>query len=152
MRITMPSRFSSNLLLAIVGGAVAACSLLFAPAVVRWLALGAGCAAVAITLLAFAIRGRGLAQRLLDAPVVALGAWTIVAATTFTGATQRWTSFANAAALCALAVVGLIAHEVAIERDLQHDTDAASRAVAAREQRGRTDLRQPVPSRPDVAA
>jgi hypothetical protein len=144
----MPARFASNLSIALLGGVLVSCALVFAPAVVQWLALGVGGAAAVITLAAFATRGRGPAQRLLDAMIAPLAGWTIIAATTYTGATQRWMSFSAGAALCALAVSGLIAHEVAIERDLR----GAREALAAREVRGATELRQPVPARPDVAA
>jgi hypothetical protein len=82
----MPARFISNLPIALLGGALAACSLLFGPAVVQWFVLGVGWAVVAITLLAFATRGR------------------------------------------------------------------AAEAIAARDARVPTELRQPTPARPDIAA
>jgi hypothetical protein len=144
----MGARFASNLSLAVIGGALATFSLVFDTSVTRWLALGTGCAAVVITLAAFATRGRGLAQRMLDVIVVALGAWTIVASCAYTGHTLRWLSFSEGAALVLLAVSGLIAHEAVVARELR----AAVTAWEAREARAPTELRQPVPARPDVAA
>lgn len=144
----MGARFTSNLLIAVLGGALAACSLVFSPGVVRWMALGAGCAAVVITLAGFAARGRGAMQRSLDVFVVATGAWTIVASCAYAGSTLRWLSFSAGAALGLLAVSGLIAHEAVTERELR----LAIEAWEARERRAPTELRQPVPARPDVAA
>ncbi|MEV4621350.1 hypothetical protein AB0J74_21915 [Asanoa sp. NPDC049573] len=42
--------------------------------------------------------------------------WTLVAALTFTGATQTWLVFANAALLGLLAIADLVGHEVTTER------------------------------------
>lgn len=144
----MPARFASNLLIALLGGALAACSLLFAPSVVRWMGLGVGCAAVVITLAGFAVRGRGLGQCSLDLVIAPLGAWTILSSCSYTGTELRWLSFSAGAALAGLAVVGLISHEVVTERELRR----AAEAITAREARALTELRQPVAARPDVAA
>jgi hypothetical protein len=144
----MGARFTSNLLLAVLGGALATFSLVFAPGVTRWVALGTGCAAVVIALAGFAIRGRGPGQRSLDVIVVVLGAWTIVASCAFTGHTLRWLSFSEGAGLALLAVSGLISHQVLVARELR----LAVAAWKARDTRPPTELRQPVPARPDVAA
>lgn len=112
----MTSRFASNLAIAILGGALATLSLVLADPVVRWLALGAGAAAVAVTLAGFAARGRGSLQRTLDVPVALIGGWTVVASGSYGHGTLRWLSFAAGTALCALGIAGLIAHEVRMER------------------------------------
>jgi hypothetical protein len=144
----MGARFTSNLLLAVLGGALATFSLVFGPGVTRWVALGTGCAAVVITLAGFATRGRGPGQRSLDVIVVALGAWTIVASCAFTVHTLRWLSFSEGAALALLGVSGLISHQVLVARELR----LAVAAWEARDARAPTELHQPVPARPDVAA
>ena len=55
-------------------------------------------------------------QRALDGLIALLGAWTIVEAFIFDGNDLKWWSFASAAALAALSVIGLIAHESNTER------------------------------------
>ena len=142
-------RFGSNLVLAVIGGLVVTCSLTFSPAVTKWIALGAGCAAVIVTSVAFATRGRGTTQRIIDALVVPLGGWTIVASVTFVGGSLRWLSFSEGAALWALAVAGLIAHEVLMQRELGSAADAAA---TSRDGRAPADMRRAVPGRPEVAA
>jgi hypothetical protein len=144
----MGARFMSNLSLAVLGGTLVSSSLAFAPEVTRWVALGTGCAAVVITLAGFATRGRGPARRAVDVIVAALGAWTIVASCGYAGQTLRWLSFSEGAALALLAVSGLIAHEILVARELR----LAVAAWEAREARAPTELRQPGPVRPDVAA
>lgn len=114
----MNSRFISNVSTAILGGMLVATSLAFAPSVVRWLALGIGCTAASVTLVCFAFRGRGAAQRSLDSVIALLAAWTIVAACAFTGGALRWLSFSEGAALCGLAVLGLVLNEALLEHQL----------------------------------
>jgi hypothetical protein len=141
-------RFASNLVLAVLGGLLVILSLTLAPSTTRWLALGGGCAAVLVSLVAFATRGRGATQRTIDVTVASLGAWTIVASGAFAGATLRWLTFSEGAALGALAVAGLVAHELAVQRELS----SAAEAAAARGARTPPGVPQPVPTRADVAA
>jgi len=141
-------RFGSNLVLAVLGGLLATVSLTFAPATTKWLALGGGGAAVLMTLAAFATRGRGPAQRAIDAIVVLLGGWMVVAAGAFAGATLRWLTFSEGAALLALTVIGLIAHELATQRALS----SAAEAAAARGPLAAPGVPHRVPARADVAA
>jgi hypothetical protein len=117
------SRFASNIALVVLSAVLITLSLTSPATVVGWLALGVGCAAVVITLLAFAARRRGTLQRMLDVAAVAIGGWTIVASRTYTGHTLRWLSFSEADAICSLALVGLIAHELLTERGLRRATE-----------------------------
>jgi hypothetical protein len=109
------SRFISNLLVLLVGGFLTAASFAFASDVLGWIGLAAGCVIVVGVLAAFAVRGRGIAQRALDLCIVLSGAWAIVASRSFTDETLRWLTFAEGAILITLAVAGLIVHEVQIE-------------------------------------
>jgi hypothetical protein len=109
------SRFVSNLVVLLAGAFLAAASFAFAAAALGWIDVAAGCLAVLVVLAAFTRRGRGPAQRWLDA-VAALGSsWAIVAARTFSGATLRWLTFANGVTLLAVGVVALVVHEVYLE-------------------------------------
>jgi hypothetical protein len=68
--------------------------------------------------------------------VALLGAWTVISARAISGGAQRWLSFSEAAALVGLAIVGLIAHEAAVQRRLR-----AARVAAQRERRRATEPR-----------
>jgi hypothetical protein len=122
----MASRSASNLTLLVLAAVWVTTSLTFFPTVVGWLSLGFGCAATGGTLTAFAFRGRGYVQRMLDLTIVVLGAWTIVSARTFTGGSLRWQSFAEATALFGLTTLGLIFHEVEVMHVISRQ-DAALR-------------------------
>jgi hypothetical protein len=147
----MSMRFASNLVLAVLGGLLVILSLKFGLATTRWLALGGGSAAVLVTLVAFATRGRGATQRSIDVTVALLGGWTIVASGAFAGATLRWLTFSEAAALGALAAAGLIAHELGMQQELRDAAEAAEPA-AARRATVPPGIPHPVPARADVAA
>ena len=111
----MNSRFLTNTGLSVLGGFTVVASMVWAPTVFQWLMLGAGIVAVALAA-GIAIRGRGNAQRALDATVGILGAWTIVASLVFSGAVVTWLGFASGAAFVGLALVGLALHELSTER------------------------------------
>jgi hypothetical protein len=114
------SRFISNLAVAILGAALVTMSLTFGPTTVSWLALGVGCAVVLIVLGAFAASGRGPLQRLLDITIVLVAVWMLTAARVFPISSVRWLCFSAACALCLLALTGLVAHEVIVERAPRH--------------------------------
>jgi hypothetical protein len=52
----------------------------------------------------------------LDALCGTLAVWTIVVSTVFTGDTVKWLSFGEGLGFAALALAGLIAHELSTER------------------------------------
>lgn len=111
----MTSRFLSNLSLAILAGFLVVVSLALPISAAAWIMFGVGVVAVAL-LGAAALPGRGMAQRALDALIGILGAWTIVASLVFAGTTVMWLSFASGVGLVALAVIGLVVHEISTER------------------------------------
>jgi hypothetical protein len=81
----------------------------------------------AVIFIAFAFRGRGAVQRILDAVVAIVAVWTVIAACAFTGATLRWLSFSAAAAFWSLGVCGLVLHQAFVERRLRGVVGMASR-------------------------
>lgn len=130
----MTSRFVSNLLVLLAGALLVCVSLALSVTVSSWVGLGIGAFAALTTLVAFAVRGRGLLQRILDGVLALLSAWTIVAARAFPGeASLKWLMFSSGAAFVALAVQGLVAHEVMLElalgRGVQPERGAARVAV-----------------------
>ena len=139
----MLARFVSNIVLVTLGAVLAPVSLTLAPEVVGWVALGVGSVTILVTAAAFPARGRGAAQRYLDALSALLGAWTVLAACAFAGDALRWLSFAGAALLFALGLAGLIAHEALMERALHHDARVALR-------NGRPGPGVPLPDRSGV--
>ncbi len=111
----MTSRFTSNLVLLLGGAFLVSASLAFSASVIGWLALANGALILLTILSAFALRGRGVAQRVLDAFGFATAVWTVVASRCFAGADLRWLTFANGALMALLAFTGLIVHEVLME-------------------------------------
>lgn len=123
----MSSRFTSNLTIAVLGAVLATMSLAIGAGTVGWLTLGVGCAATLVALIGFAWSGRGTLQRSLDVIVALLGAWTIISSRAVPTGALRWLSFSEAAALFALAVTGLAAHEIVVQRELRVARESAER-------------------------
>ena len=128
----MNSRFLTNTVLAVLGAFTVVASIVWAPNTFMWLMLGAG---ILATTLAggVAIRGRGTAQRSLDATIGILGVWTIVASVVFAGSVVTWLGFASGGAFVVLALIGLALHELYTERvvhSFEVRTPAAEREFA----------------------
>jgi hypothetical protein len=114
---TVSHRFISNMLLALAGGLVLVVTQAFAPPVVAWIAFGVTGVGVLVLMVATALApGRGNVQRTLDAVAGVLAAWTIVETLVFSGMLMVWLTFGAAAAIVAVAAVGLIVHELTTER------------------------------------
>jgi hypothetical protein len=115
----MASRFASNLTVLLIGAFLATACFAFAASTVAWLAFAAG-AAVAITVaIAFAMRERGVTQRVFDGCTLVLAAWTVVASRTFVAGVEMWLAFASAVMFVLLAFAGLVVHEVLVELALR---------------------------------
>ena len=112
----MSPRFISNVELAIVGAVVVVASQTFTPSVTGWLTFGVSLGALALLAVVQLDRARGSVQRLLDAGTGALALWSAVASVVYTGTTLTWLSLAEGIGFVALAMVGLVAHEVRTER------------------------------------
>jgi hypothetical protein len=115
----MTSRFISNLIVLLAAVTLVAFSLVFGPHVLAWLGFGLSCLVVIAILVAFAVRGRGLAQRAVDVLILFAGGWLIVASRTFSGAPLKWICFGTGALLACLALVGLTVHEISMELALR---------------------------------
>ncbi len=111
----MNSRFLTNSALLIAGAFLVVVSQAFGPNTFMWLMLGVGVLGV-LEAGAIATPGRGLPQRSLDAIIGILGAWTIVASLVFSFGAVTWLGFASGIAFAALAMIGLILHELVTER------------------------------------
>jgi len=125
----MSPRFTTNLLLAVLGGTLLTASLTFGTQNAGWIALGAGAAAFAIAAVGFADLRRGTGQRWLDVLVAVVGVWTVVESRVFDDGVLRWTSFGGGCALAVLAAAGLVLHE--------RDRQARLAALTATVQRDR---------------
>jgi hypothetical protein len=112
----MSPRFISNVALAVAGAFVVVASQTFTPNVTGWLTFGVSLGALALLAVVELDRARGSIQRMLDAGIGALALWSAVASVVFTGTTLTWWSLAEGIGFVALAVVGLIAHELRTER------------------------------------
>ncbi|MGH2849388.1 MAG: hypothetical protein ACRDLP_02090 [Solirubrobacteraceae bacterium] len=125
----MRTRYATNAVFMILGAFLVVCSQAFAVSTFMWLMFASGIAALAIAGPAGALSSRGVAQRGLDGVTSVLGAWTIIAAIVFTGATVTWLGFASGAALFALALAGLTLHELKTER-VVHSIEISSAQTA----------------------
>ena len=97
----------------------------FAANTVGWLGLGIGIFAVVAAGVGAA--ATGLRPRSLGYGVTAaVGVWTIVSSSVFSGSLLDWLVFADALALVAVALVDLTAHEVSTER-VVHTLDVRER-------------------------
>ena len=127
----MSPRFTTNLLLAVLGGTLLTAALTFGAANAGWIALGAGAGAFTLAAVGFAHLERGAAQRWLDVLVAVVGVVTVVESRVFDDGVLRWTSFGLGGALAALAALGLVLHELDRERRVAALTAAAERDRAA---------------------
>lgn len=123
----MSTRFVSNMLLALAGGLVIVATQAFLPPVVAWIGFGVTGVGVLVVIGATALApGRGHVQRTLDAVAAVLAAWTIVETLVFSGPLMVWLTFGAAAAIVAVAVAGLVAHELSTERVVHSLEDVRS--------------------------
>lgn len=99
----------------IVGMTLVAVSLAFRSGVLGWLAFGLSTLTVTTILAAFPVRGRGLAQRIVDVLIACAGGWLIVASRSFSGVPLKWICFGSAGLLALFALIGLVVHEVSME-------------------------------------
>jgi hypothetical protein len=108
-------RFALDLLYLVGGVFLLVAAMTYTSGTAGWLAFGVGTAVTATAALT-AIRATQPAVKVGHGLVALAGLWTLVAALTFTGATQTWLVFANAALLGTLAIADLVGHEVTTER------------------------------------
>ena len=112
----MSPRFISNVALAVAGASIVVASQTFTPNVTGWLTFGVSLGALALLAVVQLDRARRSIQRVLDAGTGALALWSAVASVVFTGTTLTWWSLAEGIGFVALAIVGLVAHELRTER------------------------------------
>ncbi|HEY7206633.1 MAG TPA: hypothetical protein VH416_00220 [Gaiellaceae bacterium] len=126
----MSPRFITNLLLVLAGAFVVVVSQGFSSGVTGWITFGVGLGILAMLGVAQLDRARGLPQRLLDGLAGALGIWTVIASVVFSAAALTWLSFGEALGFVALALAGLLAHELSTERVVHSLAVAESRTAA----------------------
>jgi hypothetical protein len=115
------SRFASNVAVFVLAAFLACSSFAFDSLTVAWLALGCGVTILLTIAVAFAMRERGVAQRVFDGLMFLIAVWTVVSSRVFAGPREQWLAFACAAALALLALAGLVVHEVLMELALSRD-------------------------------
>ncbi len=113
----MSARFTTNLVILLLGAALVAVTFAFAHGTAGWVALGVGSAAILAAAHNFALPDQGAYQRTADVAIAALGAWTIVAAQVLTYR-GRWVEFGAGLALSALGAIGLVVREAHVGRRL----------------------------------
>ncbi len=117
----------SNLCVLIIAAFMAAARFAFSAAAVRWLAFGCACLIVITVAGAFLVWGRGPVQRGLDLCQAVTAGWTIVASLTFGAETVGWLAVGAGGVCGALAIAGLISHEIVMERGVRPRGGAPSR-------------------------
>ena len=111
----MSTRYIYNIALGLAGAFLALAALAFTPPVVAALsfAIAAGVTVVSAATIPTKV---GMIQRGLSGLTLVLGAWTVVASLVFFPTTVVWLGFGAGAAMAALALAGLTAHELSSER------------------------------------
>ena len=125
----MSLKYVINLLVAVAGGFLVVASRTFAANTAGWLGLGIGIFAVVLAGLGAAATGLRL-RSVGYGVTAAVGVWTIVSSSVFSGALLGWLVFADALALVAVALADLTAHEVSTER-VVHTIDVRSQLPTA---------------------
>lgn len=111
--------WTGSILLALLGGYLLVVTQAFSDETARWLGLGGGAAALALSALLFrtALDRKGIELLLPPAAGVLIGGWTVVATSgVYSDSTASSLAFASGWALLAVAIVGLGLHEVRTER------------------------------------
>jgi hypothetical protein len=118
----MSSRFVTNIVALVLAAMVVVSSQTFSSGTLKWIAFGISLGVLGTFALAQTDRTRGIAQRTIDAFIGLVATWSAVAALVFHGSALTWLSFADAVALVGLAIVGLAANELSMERAVHRST------------------------------
>lgn len=117
----MSTRYLTNAVIALLGGLVVVLSMgLSSTTAIAWVAFAIAIAVVAISVAVQLEAHRGMAQRLLDAFLVATGGTLIAVSVVFGGATVMWLAFALALGIVGVAFTGLTLHEIESWRRVRH--------------------------------
>lgn len=109
----MSTRYFTNALIAVLGGALVVFTQSLGTGPVKWIGFGVAIGVLAISLLAQFDAERGLAHRTLDAVMGVTAATLIVfTAGAFSGITLLWLVFAFGLGFVGIALAGLTLHEV----------------------------------------
>lgn len=107
----MDPRFTTNVVLLLLGAALASVALSLGIDVTAWAVVAAAGAAVLIAVVGFASVSRGPGQRRADVLTVLLGGAAIALCRTLDGTPVRWIAFGVGCGLVALGILGLVLHE-----------------------------------------
>jgi hypothetical protein len=114
----MSARFATNYLVLLLGAALLILLFALGRPVADWVAVGAGATAIVLALYSFAMPAQGVAQRLADPAIAAVGTWAIVAARVMSDP-SIWLVFSAGTGLFGLGAVGLLVRELELSRGLQ---------------------------------
>jgi hypothetical protein len=120
----MRLHFISRLALLLAASFLVVASQVWTGGTLEWLFIVGG--AVMIALAAAGTTGTNAQQRALDGFLGLFGAWSVVEAIVFDGSTLKWFSFGTAIVAAALAVAGLLIHELTTER-VVHELSVTNR-------------------------
>jgi hypothetical protein len=109
----MSTRYFTNVLVAVLGGALVVFTQSLSTGAVTWTGFGVAIVVLVVSLLAQLDSHRGIAQRALDAVMSVAAATLIVfSAGAFSGTTLVWLVFAFGLAFVGVALAGLTLHEI----------------------------------------
>jgi hypothetical protein len=111
----MSTRYLNNLALTLVAGFLVVATQAFIPTTVAWLTFAMAITFTILSLELLVVRTT-IAQRVISGLTAVIGIWTIVASLVFPATTVVWLGLAAGAAVVALGVAGLTAHELTTER------------------------------------
>jgi hypothetical protein len=147
------ARYMATLAMAVIAGFTVVETFAFGGGVRHAIAfaLGIGIAGAGVAGLALSLTRRGEKQRVTASPklripvwdvlaglAAVIGGWQIVQTLVFSAATSRWLTFADGCALEALALAGLVLHELSTER-VVHALEVVGSAIDSTE----PDRREP---------
>ena len=113
--MALSPRFALNTFSVLAGGFLAVSAMTFTGSVVEWLGFGVS-TAVALAGVAGLVLARRASAKAGHGVLAAVGLWSLIASLVFTGGALTWLVFAAGAAMVAVALGDLTAHELTTER------------------------------------
>jgi hypothetical protein len=125
------SRYSSWLAIALAAAFLVVASVAFSAPTTAWLAFSIGIATLAVSISLGAAYLTQLSTSVVAVVTAGVSAWTIIASLVFSAGTAQTLAFAEALAICGLALLGLTVHEISVER-VVHSSERGSDAPGTR--------------------
>jgi hypothetical protein len=131
------TRYLSWLAVGIAAAFLVVASAAFSLPAVAWLAFAISIGTLIVSAAIAVLYRRSVATVSTAVPVALISAWTIVASLVFSESTVQNLALASSLAIAGLAIVGLTAHEVSLERAVNSALDVSSETDGSTEREAR---------------